>query len=134
MPRRSQADLEAIRLVEAPPPVEIPPPPAHLSPAAVQWWTEVTGEYELKPHHLKLLEAAGDAWDRMTTARAAIIKDGITVAGPRGGIVRHPAIDVERDSRNAFLRCVRELDLDIEPPREDHPHWRPPPLRSNRRR
>jgi hypothetical protein len=76
---------------------------------------------------LRLLQLAAEAWDRCQQARAAIAKEGMTV--PSGGRA-HPAIAIERDSRLAFARLIRELDLDAEPPAS----WsRPPALHSNRR-
>jgi phage terminase small subunit len=74
------------------------------------------------------LQLAGEAWDRSQQAREAIAKEGLTV--PSGGRA-HPAIAIERDSRLAFARLIRELDLDAEPPAS----WRngPPALHSNRR-
>ena len=41
-----------------------------------------------------------------------------------------PEIAIERDSRVAFARLIRELDLDTNSPAESS---RPPALRSNRR-
>ena len=104
------------------------PTPEHLSDEAAAWWRDVCGAYELEPHHLKLLQLACEAYDRCQQARAAIDREGLTV--PSGNGVRgHPAIAVERDSRTAFARILRELDLDVETPRD----VRPPALRSNRR-
>jgi phage terminase small subunit len=133
MPRRSRADLDTppIQLVVPPPLAELPPPPAHLSPVMQKWWLQVVADYDLGPHHLKLLEAAADAWDRMAQARSALLKDGLTVPG-RDGPKPHPAINIERDSRTAFARLIRELDLDVPAPQPE-PGWRPPALRSNRR-
>jgi P27 family predicted phage terminase small subunit len=136
MPRKSQRELEAplppVHLVEPVLPIELPAPPAHLSPEAADWWRQTVAAYELEPHHLKILEAACDAWDRLVTARAEVLRDGSTIEGARGK-KQHPAVAVERDSRTAFARLVRELDLD-EPMPPSSPYMRPPAIRSNRRR
>ena len=135
MPRKSQRELEApppVRLVEPVLPVELPAPPLHLSPEAADWWRQIVAAYELEPHHLKLLEAAADAWDRLVTARTEVLRDGITIESARGKR-QNPAVSVERDARIAFSRIVRELDLD-EPMLAPMPYMRPPALRSNRRR
>ena len=102
--------------------------PPHLGPETRKWFTSVVTTYHLEPHHLRLLQLAGEAWDRCQQAREAIAKEGLTVAS--GGRA-HPAIAIERDSRLAFARLIRELDLDAEPPAS----WRagPPAIHSNRR-
>jgi len=79
---------------------------------------------------LRLLEAACDAWDRMATARSVLLNEGLTVRG-KDGPKTHPAVAVERDSRLAFARLLRELDFDVPPP--EATSYRPPGLRSNRR-
>jgi phage terminase small subunit len=81
---------------------------------------------------LKLLEAAADAWDRMVQARTQLATDGLTVEGAHGKKT-HPAVNVERDSRTAFARLVRELDLD-EPVPSPGRYMPPPAIRSNKRR
>jgi hypothetical protein len=70
------------------------------------WWRQVTADYALDQHHLRLLECAADAWDRMATARAELLRDGLTVKG-RYDRVPHPAVNIERDSRLAFARILR---------------------------
>jgi phage terminase small subunit len=92
------------------------------------WWQGVVTTYDLDDHHLLTLQAAADSWDRMTAARQAIAEFGLTYTDQRGTVHSRPEVNVERDSRTSFLRCIRELDLDIEPPLN-----RPPALRSNRR-
>lgn len=104
--------------------------PAHLRQQTAEWWRSVHKDYELEPHHVRLLTLAAEAWDRTTEAREAIAKDGLTVTTKDGGIKAHPAVGIERDSRLAFARLVRELDLDVDGPAESR---RPPALRSNRR-
>jgi P27 family predicted phage terminase small subunit len=93
-----------------------PTAPAHLRADTAKWWLEVVREYELEPHHVKLLTLAAEALDRAAQAREAIAKDGAYIPGRYEGTVRaHPAIVVERDSRLAFARLVRELGLDADP-------------------
>jgi P27 family predicted phage terminase small subunit len=87
-------------------------------------------DFELEPHHVLLLSAAAEAIDRCQQAREMIAAEGITVRTADGGAKAHPAIAIERDSRLAFARLLRELDLDVSAPAENA---RPPALRSNRR-
>ena len=99
MPRRSAAGLDTppIRLLESPViSAELPPAPDHLSPAMQAWWQAVVRDYELDPHHLRLLEAACDAWDRMVQARETLSEEGLTVT-TKAGCKRHPCADIERD-------------------------------------
>ena len=79
--------------------------------------------YDLEEHHRRLLQLAAEAFDRTQEAREAISRDGTYVEG-RYGVRAHPAVAVERDSRTAFARLLRELDLDGEP----HADPRPPRL------
>ena len=105
-------------------------PPRHLKPATRRWFACVAKAYELEQHHLRLLVLAGESWDRCQAAREVIDRDGLTYldrfACPRA----RPEIAIERDSRIAFARIVRELDLDVEAPPAS---GRPPSLRQNRR-
>lgn len=95
-------------------------PPAHLSAEAKAWWREVVAAYELEPQHLRLLQLAAEAWDRAAQARRILAKEGVTFNDRFGKPRKHPAIGVEEQARLAFLRCVRELDLEGEP----HPGYR----------
>src|SRR5262245_62084741 len=78
---------------------ELPDPPPHLSEAMQIWWRQVNADYALDPHHLHLLECAADAWDRMVQAREVLRTEGLSVPTKDGGKKKHPASDVERDSR-----------------------------------
>jgi P27 family predicted phage terminase small subunit len=105
--------------------------PAHLSPSARQWWTTTVETYILQEHHLRILQLACEAWDRSQQARERLDREGLTVPGAEGGIKTHPAVAIERDSRLAVARLVRELDLDVEPPVAERVG--PPPILSNNR-
>src|SRR5690606_6486090 len=102
----------------------------HLAPATRRWWASVYSDYQLESHHVRLLTLAAEAWDRTVAAREAIEQHGLTYTDRFGAPKARPEVAVERDSRIAFARLLRELDLDVEPPAEAP---RPPALRSNRR-
>jgi P27 family predicted phage terminase small subunit len=91
---------------------QTPKAPAHLRDATRAWWRSVVRNYQLEPHHLMLLRAAGETWDRLQQARELLARDGLTVGGREGGIRPHPAVAIERDSRIGFARLIRELGLD----------------------
>jgi P27 family predicted phage terminase small subunit len=92
-----------------------PRSPQHLTAEARRFWRQVVDEYQLEAHHLRILETGCEALDRMRQAQALIASEGMTVDG-RFGPKQHPAVAVERDSRIALLRAIRELGLDVEAP------------------
>jgi len=94
--------------------------PRHLTPTARKFWRSVLAGYELEAFHLAILAAACEAMDRMNEARAAIEADGPYIDG-RFGKKAHPALAIERDSRTAMLRAIRELGLDLEAPANSRP-------------
>ena len=98
-------------------------PPAHLKPATALWWAATEAAYTLEDHHLKLLTLAAEAWDRAGGARAAIEKHGCVFADRWRQPKARPEVKIENDSRIAFARLLRDLDLDAEPPRDPR---RPP--------
>lgn len=109
----------------------LPKPPDHLSAESAGWWQATVTEYDLGPHHLRLLQGACEAWDRQQQARKALAAHGgLTFTDERGVIRAHPAVAMERDARTAVARLIRELDLDGGPGGEAP---RPPALASNRR-
>jgi len=100
-----------------------PRPPAHLATATKKWFANVVEEFELEPHHLRLLTLAAEAWDRGQQAREAIAKEGLTFTDKHGQPRARPEVSIERDSRIAFARLLRELALDVSTPADD---CRPP--------
>jgi P27 family predicted phage terminase small subunit len=106
---------------------DVPAAPVHLAKATRAWFTEVVSHYVLESHHVRLLVLGCEAWDRATQARKLLAKDGLTFRDRHGAIRPHPALNVERDSRIAFARLLRELALDVEGPGEERS--RPPAIR-----
>jgi len=106
-----------------------PRPPGHLSRAARKWWSGVMAYYLIEDHMIQTVTAAAEAWDRKEMAREILGKEGLTI-DCRDGKKTHPAVGIERDSRLAYLRAVRELCLSAEDPEDS----RPPGLRYMGRR
>jgi phage terminase small subunit len=71
------------------------------------------GQYELDETERIILAAACEAADRAAEAKVMVDADGAVVDG-RYGPRQHPAVAIERDSRIAMLRALRELGY--EPP------------------
>ena len=106
-------------------------PPKHLRAATKKWWSQVMADYELEPHHAKLLALAAETWDRCQQARELLDKHGLTYNDRFNAPCGRPEIAVERDSRLAFARLVRELGLDLGSP-SDEGRDRPPRTVPNR--
>ena len=102
--------------------------PSYLRSATRKWWREVVLEWELEAHHRRLLTLACEAWDRGQEARGVLKRKGAYFVDRFGQPKEHPGVGIERDSRIAFARLLRELDLDTQPPPED---TRPPRSRSH---
>ena len=96
-------------------------PPKHLSTESKKLWRSVLNDYELERRHEAILLTALEALDRMRQAQAQLSEDGLTTVDRYGGVKSHPCVVIERDSRNAFLRAMRELGLDQEAPANSRP-------------
>ena len=97
---------------------EISKPPRHLKTPIKRWWKSVVDGYALEPHHVRLLTLAAEAWDRCQKIREALQEHGLTYMDRFNQPRSRPEVAIERDSRIAFARLVRELALDIEEPPE----------------
>ncbi len=103
--------------------------PVHLRAATRKWFADVLDDFELDEHHIRLLTLAAESWDRGEMARESIAEHGMTFVDRFGSPRARPEVAIERDSRIAFARLLRELDLDVDLPADT----RPPALRGNRR-
>jgi phage terminase small subunit len=92
-----------------------PEPPDHLTPETQQWWASIAPS--LEPHQWRTLTAASEAWDLKETARRVLAQVGLSFVDSKGMIRARPEAAIARDSRAAFLRCLHELKLDVEPPK-----------------
>lgn len=95
--------------------------PKHLQPATAKWWSAVVADFNLEAHHIRILTLAAEAWDRCQQARKALKKEGLTYKDRFGQPKTRPEVAIERDSRIAFARLVRELGLEVEEPGDARP-------------
>ncbi len=105
-----------------------PKPPKHLRAATRRWWQSVVKDYELEPHHIRLLTLAAEAWDHCQAAREALATHGTVYTDRFGQPRARPEVAIERDARTGFARLLRELALDVSEPADD---VRPPRLRGH---
>ena len=94
--------------------------PNHLEATTKKWIRSVIAEFDLEAHHVRLLTLAAEAWDRCQQARKLIAKHGLIYTDRLDVPRARPEVAIERDSRIAFARLVRELGLDSVPD-EDRP-------------
>jgi hypothetical protein len=96
----------------------LPSPPDHLGDDGRALWSGVQTEYGITdPAGLELLRQAAEAADRIASVRRQIDQAGelLVIKGvPRV----NPLCAVERDQRASLVRCLRNLNLDLEPLRD----------------
>lgn len=85
--------------------------PAHLRAETRKWVREIVSDFDLESHHFRVLVKTAEAWDRSEQAREQLVA-GLTVVDRYGTPKAHPCVAIERDSRTAFFRGLRELALD----------------------
>jgi P27 family predicted phage terminase small subunit len=103
--------------------------PKHLEPVTREWFDQICRDYKLESQHLLILQMVCEAWDDYQTAHADITENGSTFKNKFGDVKPHPSVARMQNSRLAFFRGLRELNLDIAPP-SDGP--RPNPLKFSR--
>jgi len=91
-------------------------PPHHLSDATKAWWAATVSEYGLSGPELYTLRIACEAWDRKEQARGALEEHGLSYTDAKGMVRQRPEAAIERDSAIRFMRAMRELNFDVEPP------------------
>ena len=80
-----------------------------LSDSARYFWDQVTEAYDVPPDGRRLLLLACQAWDRSQEAKAVLDSKGVTYVDRFGTPRQRPEVAIERDSRLAFARLMRDL-------------------------
>ena len=95
--------------------------PRHLSVHMRSWVASILDRYEIEEQNFSVLICAAEAWDRLQQARKVIQKRGLTYSDRWGAPRMRPECAVERDSRIAHVRCLRELALESEAVADEPP-------------
>lgn len=96
--------------------------PAHLRPATRAWYVQICNDFQLESQHLRILQMAAEAWDSYEAARESIAENGTVFVNKKHGDIKpRPEVAIMQNSRLAFLRCMRELNLDAQPPEAPRP-------------
>lgn len=85
--------------------------PAHLSAEARDFYRKIADGWDLGDDGLQILLVAAESLDGLREAQALLRRDGLVVKAGKGTRL-HPAAGVVKESRLAFLRAVRQLNLD----------------------
>ena len=96
-------------------------PPKHLAKPTRTWFASVLQAYDLDETGIEILTLAAELRDRAEDARSLVASQGAIVTDRFGQARENPAAKLERDSKIAFARLMRELGLSV----EDDSH-RPP--------
>lgn len=92
--------------------------PKELSKNSKQFFNSILKEYELESHHIKILTEACHALDRLQEAQKQIKKHGSYYMDRFKKPKTSPFVEVEAKYMVIFKNLIRELGLDLEPPKE----------------
>ena len=96
--------------------------PAHIRADTRKWMRGILADFDIESHHFRQLIKTGESWDRSEQAREILATEGLTVKDRYGTPKAHPCVAIERDSRTAFFRGLRELALDgVDAPENPRP-------------
>src|SRR5262249_17793734 len=113
MPQRATS-LPATRLRSV---TRLAPAPDHLGETEAALFRRLVQEFAIDDSgSISFLTAAFEAHQRMREAREEVADHGGTTFKDRFGQLRqHPAVAIERDARNDYLRAMRVLNLKPDP-------------------
>lgn len=85
--------------------------PEHLDMQEAELFRQIQSDFAIQDSAgIALLTAACESAGTARQCRERIAEDGLLTEAGRA----HPLCAVQRDSRNSFLACIRQLGLDVE--------------------
>ncbi|RXG62625.1 hypothetical protein ES695_21175 [Candidatus Atribacteria bacterium 1244-E10-H5-B2] len=92
--------------------------PKHLSKSSRKFFKNTIENYELEDHHIKLLILACESLDKIEIARRTIAKSALVYVDRFDKPKINPAAKIEIDNKAIFIKLLKAMELDIEPPGE----------------
>jgi len=91
-----------------------------LGKIGVKFRRDVLKEFVfIDTHDFRRLDLAAHCLDRIEQCREMIESEGVFIKDRFQRQKEHPAVKCERDQKVIFCRIIRELNLDIEAPKEN---------------
>ena len=94
-----------------------PKPPSHLSAQSKKWFNAVVTGWAMEDTDLKLLTLAAENLDIAEEARKTLLTEGRYYVDSKGIQRAHPLVKAQKDAMILFARIVRDLKLDVVPPK-----------------
>jgi phage terminase small subunit len=94
-----------------------PKPPSYLSAQSKRWFASVVTNWIMEDTDLRLLTLAAENFDIAESARKTLLAEGRFYIDPKGVQRAHPLVKVQKDAMTLAVRIVRDLKLDVVPPR-----------------
>lgn len=93
-----------------------------LGKVGAKFRRDVLKEYTFTDaHDFRRLDLASHCLDRIEQCREVIEIEGVFILDRFEQKKEHPAVKCERDQKVVFCRIIRELNLDIESPKDSRP-------------
>jgi len=94
------------------PVVKLTAPPKHLDEEEAALFRRLVAEFQIDDSaSISLLTTAMEAHMRMREAGITLAEEGTVIKNRFGARTAHPAVAIERDARNDFLRSMKTLNL-----------------------
>jgi len=94
------------------PVVKLTSPPRHLDEEEQALFRALVREFAIDDSNsVSLLTVAMEAHQRMREARELLADEGAVIKNRFGARTAHPAVAIERDARNDYLRAMKTLNL-----------------------
>ena len=78
------------------------------------WINRLVTEYEFDERHIRILNLAGECWDRLDAIREVLKVEGYMLKDRFEQSRPHPLLAEERAQKKLFIQLIRELGLDLE--------------------
>src|SRR5215831_2001103 len=94
------------------PVVKLTAPPKHLDEEEAALFRRLVAEFQIDDSaSISLLTVAMEAHQRAREAGITLAEEGTVIKNRFGARTAHPAVAIERDARNDYLRAMKTLNL-----------------------